>query len=89
MQRIGQHRRLFLKGEKKGEDVYSVKPYFAIRTVGLLSVKKDVTQILINCLDRLMWINVNPSDYCDNPDCYICLGELTDQKPSGNVIPAY
>lgn len=45
------------------------KPYFAARRVGLVSVKKDVTQILVRLYGEMKWINVyDESCLTDSPD---------------------
>lgn len=46
---------------------YARKPFYDRRTVGLLSTRQDVTQILIQNLGAWVWINVNPSDL--EPTC--------------------
>lgn len=41
---------------------YGWSPYYGVRRVGLLSIKREVTQILVDCLGGLTWININPAD---------------------------
>jgi hypothetical protein len=42
--------------------LYATKPYFGRREVGLVQVRRVVTQILVWSLGELAWINVDPSD---------------------------
>ena len=49
-------------GEELGV-VYWPTPIFGVREVGLPLVKRDFTQVLIESIGGLAWINVEPSDF--------------------------
>ena len=59
MKPMGRYRFVLASGPKL---LYATKPYFGRRDVGLISVRRVVTQILVWSLGELAWINVDPSD---------------------------
>ena len=52
-------------GEELGL-VYWPTPIFGVREVGLPLRKRDFTQVLIESIGGLAWINVDPSDFTLN-----------------------
>ena len=58
MKPMGRYRFVLAGGPKL---LYATKPYFGRRDVGLISVRRVVTQILVWSLGELAWINVDPS----------------------------
>ncbi len=59
MKPMGRYRFVFAGGSTL---LYATKPYFGRREVGLVQVRRVVTQILVWSLGELAWINVDPSD---------------------------
>ena len=54
--------------------VYWPTPIFGLREVGLPLVKRDFTQVLVESIGGLAWINVEPSDitlHCDTGEALI------------------
>lgn len=43
-------------------NLWAEKPVFGIRRVCLLSVKREVLQVLVSSIGGLAWINVNQRD---------------------------
>lgn len=65
MKAMGQYRSIVAAGDRP---LYATKPYFGRREIGLVAVRKVVTQILVKGLggmpgpNGLFWINVEPRD---------------------------